>query len=61
MIGFEDLNVNSELNLSPHDIENEDEPMMKTHLNQVILTLVPLILTPTPMEYFQMRKTYKSI
>ena len=29
--------------------------MMKTHLNQVILTLVPLILTLMPMEYFQMR------
>ena len=25
LIGFEDLNINSELNLSPHDIENEDD------------------------------------
>ena len=25
LIGFEDLNINSELNLSPHDTENEDD------------------------------------
>ena len=25
LVGFEDLNINSELNLSPHDLENEDD------------------------------------
>ena len=53
LVGFEHLTINSELNMGPNNLQNEDG---ENTLNQVILTLLALlILILTLMKCFQMK------